>query len=235
MIPDKSFYVNPKKINDRDFTLDSIESNHLVNVLRLNIGDKIFLLDGLGTAYVSIIEHLSKDGVSGIIEEKFEKYGENKSSINLVPAIIKRDRFENLIEKAVELGVYQIQPLILDHCQKKTINIDRCKKIIISSAKQCKRSFFPVINEPVNLEVFLKHKKGACFVGTQNVPESLMEFVNSTMRYIELIIGPEGDFSKKEYDLLKKNNVQFFNLGQRRLRSETASLAALSILNAHIE
>lgn len=235
MIPDKSFYVNPKEINDKSFTLNSIESNHLVNVLRLNIGDKIFLLDGLGTAYVAIIEQLSKNSVAGLIKKKIKKYGENKSHINLVPAIIKRDRFETLIEKAVELGARQIQPLILDHCQKKTINLDRCKKIIISSAKQCKRSFFPVINEPVSLELFLKDKKGDCFVGIQNASKSLIEFVNNKMRSIELIIGPEGDFSKKEYDLLKKNNVQPFNLGQRRLRSETASVAALSILNAHME
>lgn len=235
MIPDKSFYVNPKEINGKTFTLNSIESNHLVNVLRLNIGDNIFLLDGLGTAYVAIIEQLSKNSVAGLIKKKIKKYGENKSCINLVPAIIKRDRFETLIEKAVELGVRQIQPLILDHCQKKTINLDRCKKIIISSAKQCKRSFFPVINEPVSLELFLKGKKGDCFVGIQNASKSLIEFVNNKMRSIELIIGPEGDFSKKEYDLLKKNNVQPFNLGQRRLRSETASVAALSILNAHME
>ena len=67
MIPDKSFYVNPKEINGKTFTLNSIESNHLVNVLRLNIGDKIFLLDGLGTAYVAIIEQLSKNSVAGLI------------------------------------------------------------------------------------------------------------------------------------------------------------------------
>ena len=235
MIPDKSFYVNPQKINDKNFSLDPIESNHLANVLRLNIGDKIFLLDGIGNGYVSVIGNLSKYEVHGRIEKQYNQYGENKSRINLAPAIIKRDRFENLIEKAVELGVCEIQPLALDHCQKKTINIDRCKKIIISSAKQCRRSFFPVIKEPVNLETFLKYKKKNCLVGIQNSANTLNKFMTNAMRDVELIIGPEGDFSKKEYELLKKNKVQSFNLGQRRLRSETASLASLSILNSYME
>ena len=235
MIPGKSFYVNPQKIEDTYFTLDSNESNHIINVLRLNIGDKIFLLDGIGNGYVSVIGRLFQNEVHGRIERKYNHYGENKSHINLVPAIIKRGRFENLIEKAVELGVREIHPLILDHCQKKTVNIDRCKKIIISSAKQCRRSFFPVIKEPISLENFLKNSSNYCLVGKQSSRNSLKEFMNSTMGIVELIIGPEGDFSKKEYDLLKINKVRTFNLGKRRLRSETASLASLSILNSYME
>jgi 16S rRNA (uracil1498-N3)-methyltransferase len=85
------------------------------------------------------------------------------------------------------------------------------------------------------LENFLKNSPNYCLVGIQSSRNNLKELMNSAIRNVELIIGPEGDFSKKEYDLLKINKVRTFNLGKRRLRSETASLASLSILNSYME
>jgi len=235
MIPDKAFYALPENIQGNHFILDQDESKHIINVLRLKMKQGIFLLDGLGNGYQSVITDLTKFKVSGEIEKKYVNYGENKSVIKLVPAIIKRDRFEILIEKAIELGVKEIQPLILDRCVKKSLNLDRCKKIIISSAKQCRRSFFPVIKEPINLETYLKKRNECSIVGSQKSNIKLSKLDIKDRKSIQIIIGPEGDFSKREYDLMQDHDIQFFNLGQRRLRSETANLATLSILNEFME
>jgi len=231
MIPDKAFYVSPQNIESGQFVLDPDESNHLINVLRLSINQEIFLLDGKGNGYHSIIKKVSKAQVSGEIIKTFVGYGENQSSIYLAPAIIKRDRFETLLEKSIELGVKEIQPLLLDRCIKKTLNLARCEKIITSSAKQCRRSYFPKIKDPIDLGTLLANNNGDIFVGSQKEKNKLSDIKLIKKNQLHLIIGPEGDFSDHEYELMYKHKVQFFNLGQRRLRSETASLASLSILN----
>ena len=89
--------------------------------------------------------------------------GENSIEIIIAPALLKRDRFESLIEKATELGVKEIHPLVAEHCIKKTVNIERCKKIIIASSKQCQRSHFPVIKEPNMIAKWLNTPRAQCF------------------------------------------------------------------------
>ena len=145
--------------------------------------------------------------------------------------MIKRNRFENLIEKSVELGVKEIQPLILDHCQVRHINFDRIKKIIISSSKQCKRSFFPIFKNPITLREYLKIESNLIVVASQRANSNLAEGLIEFSKHISIIIGPEGDFSEEEYILLKSQNISLYSLGPRRLRSETACIASLSILN----
>ena len=118
MSPDKAFYVNPLNVNGSTFQLDKAESNHAIRVLRLKKGDEICLLDGAGIGYHAKIKSIEKN-VSGTIKEVKPDLGENKCPVNLASALIKRDRFELMLEKATELGVNEIQPLILERCVKK--------------------------------------------------------------------------------------------------------------------
>ena len=228
MIPDKAFYVNPLNVKGSTFQLDKAESNHASRVLRLKQGDEICLLDGAGIGYHAKIKSIEKN-VSGTIKESIPDLGENKCSVNLASALIKRDRFELLLEKATELGVNEIQPLILERCVKKTMNFERSQKIVISSAKQCCRSRFPVLHEPIDMKKLLKNSDGQFISGLIGADKSLSEL--ELDKNVTVIIGPEGDFTENEIGQMKNAGVLFYNLGGRRLRSETAALNSLAVLN----
>ena len=228
MIPDKAFYVNPLNVNGSTFQLDKAESNHATRVLRLKQGDEICLLDGAGIGYHAKIKSIGKN-VSGTIKESLHDLGENKYSVILAPALIKRDRFELMLEKATELGVNEIQPLTFERCVKKTMNFERSQKIVISSAKQCRRSRFPVLHEPIDIKRLLKNTDGQLISGLMGADKSLSEL--ELDKNVTVIIGPEGDFTENEIGQMKNAGVLFFNLGGRRLRAETAALNSLAVLN----
>ena len=228
MSPDKAFYVNPLNVNGSTFQLDKAESNHATRVLRLKKGDEICLLNGVGIGYHAKIKTIEKN-VSGTIEESIPDLGENKCSVNLASALIKRDRFELLLEKATELGVNEIQPLMLERCVKKTMNFERSQKIVISSAKQCYRSRFPVLHEPMDMKKLLKNSDGQFISGLMGADKSLSEL--EIDKNVTVIIGPEGDFTENEIGQMKNAGVLFYNLGGRRLRAETAALNSLAVLN----
>ena len=231
MIPGKAFYIDPDKVNGDTFELDREESLHASRVLRLKPNDEICLLDGTGTGFHALINSVVHDRVSGVIREKKHGLGENRISIILAPAMIKRDRFEILLEKATELGVNEIHPLVLDRCVKKTINTNRCQKIVTASAKQCRRSRFPVVKDPKDLETWINTINGPCIAGSLNGEKTISQLNLGVGQPIHIIIGPEGDFSNQEIKKMKKAGVQFYSLGERRLRAETAALATLSVLN----
>ncbi len=231
MIPTHTFFVNPKNLKGNTFMLDKNESHHLKNVLRLKTETKISLINGIGIAYIGIIKKINEDITYGIIEKEIKEFGENKHKINIIVSIIKRDRFENLLEKVTELGVNMIQPIITNRCVKKTINMSRCKKIILESAKQCQRSRFPILHEPIQLFSWLKQTVNSPYAGKINASSFLGDFKINKNIPVNIIIGPEGDFTKEEIDIMAETSVIFYTLGNRRLRTETAVLKSISILN----
>ena len=226
-----AFFIPIKNIFEEKFVLNKSESNHAVRVVRLKKDEKLILLDGLGTGYKAIIKNVFQDRVEGTITSKIKGYGEDKISINVALGIINRARFENLIEKCTELGVDSFHPLLLKHNKRKTINIDRCKKIVMASAKQCHRSRFPKIFEPKDLKSLLSLDNMKFIAANMEAKKKLPDINFKGRQSLMLLIGPEGDFSLKEMNFFKKNEVELFNLGNRRLRSETAAIKAVSILN----
>ncbi len=141
-----------------------------------------------------------------------------------------------VVEKATECGVNEIIPLVLDKCIKRDVNIERLIKISRAAAKQCGRSVIPCIPRPNNIKELLNtYTEASIFVchesgdnGIDVVPKIL-----KNQSGILLLVGPECDFSKKEIDFLKDRKANFINLGNRRLRSETAVIAALSQMNLY--
>ena len=230
-----AFFINPDNLNGNSFSLDKRESHHASNVFRLGPGDMISLLNGKGLGYKAIIDRMEGGSVHGRIEKLIDQMGENSIEIIIAPALLKRDRFEGLIEKATELGVKEIHPLVAEHCIKRTVNIERCKKIIIASAKQCQRSHFPIIKEPNTMVKWLNKPREQCFAGITVTKSRLKKFKYNKNLPIYILIGPEGDFSVKELDLLKEVGARLFSLGNRKLRAETAAQAALSILNEFLD
>lgn len=225
------FYISPENIsNDSSFTLETDEAHHATHVLRMKKNDVIWLLDGVGTAYKGIITQ-NGQSVSGNIVETIREHAETKIKMHLAVGLIKRNRFEWLLEKAVECGAASITPLMLDRCVKKSLNMVRSQKIVRTAAKQCGRSRFPIVSASLSLDEFLKKRQEHVFcfhsLGGQTI--KAMQKVKG-FDEVTLIIGPEGDFSRSEIDKLEKNNIPFVSLGKRRLRTETAAITALNIL-----
>jgi len=226
-----AFFLEPDNLRGNSFSLDEKESHHASHVFRLRPGDIISLLNGKGIGYKGVIEENDGGIIRGKIEQTLEHLGENDNEIIIAPALLKRDRFENLIEKATELGVNEIHPILTERCIKRTINLERCKKIVLSSAKQCQRSHFPIIRDPVGIIPWLYEQKEQCFAGVMGMAKRLTKFQFNKKMPINVLIGPEGDFSNEELDHMKETGVKLFSLGNRRLRADTAAQASLSILN----
>ena len=230
------FRVNPDKINQNYFSLNKAESNHFLKSLRGNIGDEIWLLDGLGIAYKGLICSINDECISGDIINSFNDYGEPNYNINLIIGLIKGKRMDLLLEKATELGVKSIQPLLLDNCVKTKLNQDRGEKIIISAAKQAGRSFFPTLHEITSLQDWLNaHTDEFSILCHYNSNDSMLRIIEKKQNSINIIVGPEGDFSERELDLFKKTKIQSVNLSSRRLRSESAAIVSIANVNQIME
>ena len=231
----RSFFVDPDKIRNNHFTLNKKESHHLSNVLRIKAGELVWLIDGIGTTYNGIIENILPEKVTGTIKEVFPKYGEPTCDIFLALGIIKRARMELAIEKATECGVRTITTVPMDRSIKRSINYERVNKIIRSATKQCARSKFPNFMDAKSLQSWLDQLYDGPLVvcsgkATDQIGK-LHSILPMSLKGLNLVIGPEGDFTEKEISLLKDNKAIFVSLGNRRLRTETAVVSALSIIN----
>jgi 16S rRNA (uracil1498-N3)-methyltransferase len=220
------FYDSSISISDTQFLLNEEESRHACKVLRMKSGDALFLLDGKGHLFTTeIIDAQSKKCVLKIKEVKSEVYPNVDIHIAVAPTK-NLDRIEWFVEKATEIGITEITWILCKNSERKVVKNERLEKIAISAMKQSKRLYLPKINELTSLKDFLKkHPKGAvahCFENQQQVElKGVFEEKN-----FPILIGPEGDFSKEEVDMLLQNNYVGITLGKNRLRTETAALVA---------
>ena len=230
MADEHFFYISPDNISKNCFTLDAEETHHVLNVLRLQVDDEIWLLDGVGIAYRGIIKNNGQE-VSGEIIAESPGFSEPKVEMHLAVGLIKKDRFEWLLEKAVECGALSITPLLLDRCLKKTLNLERSQKIVRTAAKQCGRSRFPKLNEPTSLDNYLNDKSDLTVCLQSEGETSLTTWQREkSPNKVSVLIGPEGDFSENEMNIIRDNNIKIVSLGNRRLRTETAAITALNII-----
>lgn len=230
MADEHFFYISPDNISKNCFTLDAEETHHVLNVLRLQVDDEIWLLDGVGIAYRGIIKNNGQE-VSGEIIAESPGFSEPKVKMHLAVGLIKKDRFEWLLEKAVECGAISITPLLLDRCLKKTLNLERSQKIVRTAAKQCGRSRFPKLNEPTSLDNYLNDKSDLTVCLQSEGETSLTTWQREkSPNKVSVLIGPEGDFSENEMNVIRDNNINIVSLGNRRLRTETAAITALNII-----
>jgi len=229
------FSVDPKAIQEKYFTLDRDETHHLNNVLRIKSGATIWLIDGAGMGYRVTYAEIADGCAVGEINKSYKMLGELDTDIGLAFGLLKRERLELLIEKAVELGVTRLYPLVLDRSINRTFKSARIRKRIVNSSKQAGRSRLAVLHEPLSLEKWLNEVDRSAVLACHNsgagsITNSYNHHLKSQPSLV-VLIGPEGDLSQREMDLLKSKNIEFVSLGNRRLRSETAAIMALSILN----
>ncbi|HLP72859.1 MAG TPA: 16S rRNA (uracil(1498)-N(3))-methyltransferase [Bacteroidales bacterium] len=217
-------------ISGNEFILDLNESRHVVRVLRMKEGSEVKLIDGRGNLYEGVIGVADQKRclirVTGVRNE-FEK---RNYRLHIAISPLKNpDRFEWFVEKAVEIGVDEITPLLCRNSEKTGIKAERINNIIVSAMKQSLKAYGTVLNEPALFSEFVKSP----FSGIKMIPHcnSLSERKSIGNVYHPgqdaiILIGPEGDFSRDEIDLASGNGYSQVHMGNSRLRSETAGVAA---------
>ena len=211
-----------------DFTFDKEESKHIVKVLRKKDGDILFVTNGLGFLFKTQIV-IAIDTKCTVKIVGFEKDPTPKFHLHLAVAPTKmNDRFEWFLEKATEIGISEITPIICDHSERKQVKIDRFDKIITSSMKQSNQYFLPKLNEPIAYKDFLKKQhEGLLFIAhCEETNKKLLKELLQPNRNITILIGPEGDFSNKEIQSAIAKKFVPVSLGNTRLRTETAAIVA---------
>jgi 16S rRNA (uracil1498-N3)-methyltransferase len=201
-------------------------------VLRLSISDKIILFNNSGYDYLSEIIEIKKKNIMVSILEKIKTEKESILDIHLGQAVSRSDKMDWMIQKAVELGVKEITPLITQYCNAKASQqkLEHWVGIIISSCEQCGRNKIPILNPAVSLSEWLEKSK--ITYGLIFDPEATQSLssLSQPKDQIHLLIGPEGGFSLNEIELSKKYHFQSVRLGNRILRTETAAITAISAL-----
>lgn len=229
------FYTN--QIEDGIATLSEEESIHCARVLRLNRGDRVNLIDGVGGFYLGeIVEAHPKRSTLAILETTTE-YGKRPYSLHVAIAPTKNiDRFEWFLEKAVEIGVDEITPLLCDRSERKDVKLDRSMRVVLAASKQSMHAYMPKINSmtPFKQLVALEHDGSRAIAYCEGETRPLLHHWLSPKKSCIVLVGPEGDFSPAEVELAFSKNFTAVSLGNSRLRTETAGVmaaAALSLLN----
>lgn len=240
------FFVDKKNINsDHMIITDSEDIKHITKVLRLKESQQVEVSDGEKYEYVCTIRDINTDGITLEINEKEEHKREAYVKVTLFQGVPKQSKMELIVQKAVEIGVFDIVPVFT----KRTIVVDngkfskkveRWNKITEEAAKQSKRGIIPVVKEAVNFKDMVKAIKDYDLVlffyeniSQQNLKTVLQE--NKQVNNIAVIIGPEGGFSDEEAETIMNEKAYGLSLGKRILRTETAGLAALSIIYYELE
>jgi 16S rRNA (uracil1498-N3)-methyltransferase len=224
------FYV--PNINSES-VLPEEESLHAVKVLRLQAGSEIELVDGVGGYYkakISMAHH--KRCAFEIIESK-QEFGKRNYKLHIAIAPTKNiDRLEWFVEKATEIGVDSISPILCRYSERKVLKSERLEKIIVSASKQSKKAYFPVLNELVSFDEFLiscsaEQKFIAhCYEDDKKTLQQELAANSDAL----VLIGPEGDFSKEEVEKAIAQGFVPVSLGESRLRTETAGLVATAVV-----
>ncbi|MES2838292.1 MAG: 16S rRNA (uracil(1498)-N(3))-methyltransferase [Bacteroidota bacterium] len=210
------------------------EARHIVKALRYKTGDAIFFTDGKGFIYEGIV---ANDNYSNCeIKWSAKKEGSDKRTFRLHMAVAPTknlDRFEWFVEKATELGIDEITPLLCSNSEKFSIKIDRLQKLAVSAMKQSNRTVLPIINPLVKFNDFFANASNDkmyiahCYNSEKKQLKTALQLNKNTT----ILIGPEGDFSEKEVELALQHKAQAISLGNARLRTETAAMKACCLVN----
>ena len=211
-------------------TLNKEESQHCQKVLRKKKNDNIFVTDGLGNFYECKIKEEIKNELK--VEILNKKKTKKKPIIELAISFPKqRIRSEWIIEKATEIGVNIITPIVCEKSERIKINYDRMNKIAISSMKQSLRTYLPIISKMQKFSEFIKKSNlDQKFIAHCKYDSSKEKIKNNKKKSSCILIGPEGDFSNKEIILAKKFQFKTVTLNDNRLRTETAAIIACNQL-----
>ncbi|WP_340077529.1 16S rRNA (uracil(1498)-N(3))-methyltransferase [Leptobacterium sp. I13] len=212
----------------QQITFDKEESIHIIKVLRKKEGDTLHITNGKGWLFKAIITVAHIKNCVATIKEQKEKLSKKYYLHMAVAPTKSNDRYEWFLEKAVEIGIHEITPIICEHSERRKINPSRFEKIIQSAMKQSQQCFLPKLNPAVSLKEFLKTShEGQKFIAHCGEGEKYTLKRNLMPDHrVTILIGPEGDFSEAELQLAKKDGFLPLTLSENRLRTETAAVVA---------
>lgn len=210
------------------FSFDKEESKHIVKVLRKKESDILHVTNGLGYLFTTEII-LASEKKCTVKINSFEQQKATDFYIHLAVAPTKmNDRYEWFLEKATEIGIHEITPIICDHSERTTIKTERFDKIVQSAMKQSNQFFLPKLNEAVTFRQFVnQNHEGSLYIAhCEETEKKLLKNEIQPKQHYTLLIGPEGDFSTKEISLALEKKYTPVSLGNTRLRTETAAVVA---------
>ena len=224
---------HPDSIVENNTSLLSKEHTHyIVNVMRLKRGSKLNFFNKNGE-WKSEIIFLNKDRVEVRFLEKIKEVN-NLSKIELAICLVKKNPMDTILQKATELGISKITPIISERTEVKELNLDRAKKIVIEATEQSNQLVPPEIIDVIKLKDFLKtfDENSKILFADVNSKENLKAEDLKNVKSCSILIGPEGDFSTAERELILQNKaVKPFTLSRNILRSDTAVISAISLVN----
>ncbi len=220
------FYTKEKNGDSGEIEISEERIVHQVrNVFRLEVGDRVIVFDGSGFDFESEIIKIDKKVLLLTVLKK-EKVFVPEKKLTLFMSVIKKENFELVCEKATELGVSQIIPIVTERTLVKNLNRERIEKILVEASEQCGRGDVPEFGEIMNLELVIKNTKDLVVCDMDGV--SLSNIPHSTFN--TLLIGPEGGWSEEERKKFKEKNVNIITLGETVLRAETAAIVGVAFL-----
>ena len=222
------FYNPDLSENTSQITFSKDESRHIVKVLRKSNGDILHLTNGKGWLFeAKIISNDTKNCSAEIISETLQSKKNYHLHLAVAPTKMN-DRYEWFLEKATEIGIDEITPIICEHSERKTVKEDRLEKILQSAMKQSLNCYLPKLNKSISFKEFINQDfKGQRFVAhcEETSRKSLKQELKAKSD-VTVLIGPEGDFSVKEIEMAVQNKFIPVTLGETRLRTETAAIVA---------
>ena len=235
-------YVGSDRIENGKAYIDGSDANHILRVLRKSIGDTLHICDMHGNSYNAVIDEITREGLYATLGEPEKINNEMPFKVSVYQCFPKGDKLETVIQKAVELGAYEIVAVMSERCVARPDSkafakrLERLKKISESASAQCGRSIIPEIRgiipyEQAVKEIAEKDIGFICYEGDGTLP--VRKLLTESPETIGFLIGPEGGLSEKETALAKDASLSLAGLGKRILRTETASgyvLSAISVL-----
>jgi len=222
-------FYNPEiQPNATTFIFDKEESRHIVKVLRKTEGSTIHISNGAGYLFTSEIVFASEKKCEvKIVKEEFHEPAPYSLHLAVAPTKLN-DRYEWFLEKATEIGISEITPIICEHSERINFKADRFEKILQSAMKQSLQYYMPKLNEPVAFNTFVaEQREGQFFIAhCEETEKRLLKNALEPKKEVTILIGPEGDFSTKEIAFALEKNYIPVSLGNTRLRTETAAVVA---------
>ncbi|WP_105619792.1 16S rRNA (uracil(1498)-N(3))-methyltransferase [Vallitalea okinawensis] len=235
------FFINPDQVSQGSIEIIGDDVNHIKNVLRISVGDDLTLCDGTGKDYEGTIDIISNTSIKIAVRQIIDSVNEPQLKVTLYQGLPKKDKMELIIQKAVELGVHEIVPVMMERVivqlkdkKKEQKKVDRWNKISEAAAKQSRRGIIPVIKSPVSYQEAIKLSQAnqlnlMAYENEKNSLKSVLE-AHRDVRHIGILIGPEGGLTEVEVKEAIEQGFRSISLGKRILRTETAGLALTSVI-----
>jgi 16S rRNA (uracil1498-N3)-methyltransferase len=241
------FFVNEEQIQEENIRIIGLDVNHIKNVLRMKLGEKVLISNGKDKDYLCSLEEITSEEVVAKILSIDEEGTELQAKVYLFQGLPKSDKMELIVQKAVELGVYEIIPVAMKNsivkldAKKAESKINRWQGISESAAKQSKRIIIPKVKNVMTLKEALVYAKDFEY---NLIPYENARGMSETKKIIAslkpntsigVFIGPEGGFDEAEIELALSYGMETITLGKRILRTETAGLTTLSVIMFQLE